>query len=108
MGLTGCCRNGNEQQQGGGKDAEAAAGSSPLLVAAAIIPGAFTVAALLPDAGAGGVGGALRVPVIVPECGIGQGGANQPGVEGIIDDAVVQGGYGPKLSTICDAPAGNY
>ena len=64
---------------------------------AAIIPGAFTVAALLPDAGAGGVGGALRVLVIVPECGIGQAGANQPGVEGIIDDAVVRDGYGASV-----------
>ena len=64
-------------KQGDGKDAEAAAGSSPLLpVEAAIIPGAFTVAALLPDAGAGGVGGAFRIPVIVSECGIGQAGAN--------------------------------
>ena len=77
-------------------------------MAAAIIPGAFTVAALLPDAGAGGVGGAFRILVIVPECGIGQGGANQPGVEGIIDDAVVQDGYGPKLPAICNAPAGNH
>ena len=68
-------------KQGDGKDAEAAAGSS-LPVAAAIIPGAFTVAALLPDAGAGGVGGAFRVLVIVPECGIGQAGANQSGVVG--------------------------
>ena len=96
-------------KQGGGKGAEAAAGSSPPLpVVAAIIPGAFTVAALLPDAGAGGVGGAFRILVIVPECGIGQAGANQPGVEGIIDDAVVQDGYGPKLPAICDAPAGNH
>ena len=93
-------------KQGGGKDAEAGGGGSP--VVAAIIPGAFTVAALLPDAGAGGVGGAFRILVIVPECGIGQAGANQPGVEGIIDDAVVQDGYGPKLPAMCDAPAGNH
>ena len=83
-------------KQGGGKDAGAAAAGLPLVVVAAIIPRAFTAAALPPDAGAGGVGGAFRIPVIVPECGIGQGGANQPGVEGIIDDAVVQDGYGHR------------